>query len=250
MTTTIFRADVCEQIADVGYAILPAFLAPELLGRAQLEFAELAGRTREANDGQLVETSHSGTGHFQIQPPYDGVFGDPKLFADPFVVDCVRSILGAEARLAYYNSNICEPGSDFQDIHRDVRLLFGPELTVPTPPFMLVVNILLCDFTEANGSTEIWPGTHTLPDRGEGEDLVARSASMASRRLNAPAGSVIIRDARLWHRGTPNESRESRAMISLVFKRKWFGFRHDASLEVAPRILQSWPEDVQSLFLR
>ncbi|MER5319537.1 phytanoyl-CoA dioxygenase family protein [Streptosporangium roseum] len=250
MMTHASLDDVCGQIADVGYAVLPAFLTPELLGRVQLEYAELYRRMREAHDGKPLETSHSGKGHFQIQPPLNGVFADPEVFANPFVIDCVRSILGAEARLAYYNSNISEPGSNFQDIHRDVRLLFGSEISLPTPSFMLVVNILLCDFTEANGSTEIWPGTHVLPDRGKGEDLVARSASVASRRLNAPAGSFIVRDARLWHRGTPNESLESRSMISLVYKRKWFGFRHDKSLEVSQQILQSWPEDVQSLFLR
>ncbi|MGW4420933.1 phytanoyl-CoA dioxygenase family protein [Streptosporangium sp. NPDC004631] len=246
-------SEVCDQIADIGYAVLTRALSPELLQQVRVEYSKLYDELRRVDEAQPLESSHSGKNHYQIQPPIRGVFSNPDVFASRIVLDCVRSMLGSDARLAYYNSNICEPGSDFQEIHRDVRLLFGSEISLPTPPFMLAVNILLCDFTVENGSTEIWPGSHLLPDReggGHAADLEARSMRMTSCRLNAPAGSIIIRDARLWHRGTPNKTQEHRAMLSLVYKRKWFGYRHDRSLEVSDETYHGWPGEIRSLFLR
>jgi hypothetical protein len=38
------------------------------------------------------------------------------------------------------------------------------------------------------------------------------------------AGDVVIRDLRMWHRGTPNRSDRSRPNVALVYTRPWYRF--------------------------
>jgi len=240
------------QIRDAGYAVLEGVLAPSEVKAIKEEYMSLFDDLRNFADTERMQTSHSGTGHYQIQPRFSGLFGNPNVFANPLAVDCMRAVLGDDLRIAYYTSNISEPGSDYQQVHRDTKLLFGVETEVPTPPFMLVLNVLLQDFTTENGSTEVWPGTHLLSDKNFEQyphEFERRSEALGSLRLNAPAGSIIIRDVRLWHRGTPNRSPESRAMLSLVYKRKWYRMRYDKSLDAPTDTFKSWSSDVQDLFI-
>ena len=67
---------------------------------------------------------------------------------------------------------------------------------------------------------EIWPGgTHLMPS---GIDIEHISKIMHSEQVLMPAGSLLIRDARMWHRGTPNVSDEPRPNIALMYARSWF----------------------------
>ena len=36
---------------------------------------------------------------------------------------------------------------------------------------MMIIHIPLVDFTEENGSTEVWPGTHLITDYAESLNL-------------------------------------------------------------------------------
>ena len=52
-------------------------------------------------------------------------------------------------------------GHKVQNLHADAKPLFPlPMSNYPTPAHMVAVNIPLCDFTEENGATEVWLGTH------------------------------------------------------------------------------------------
>ncbi len=81
-----------------------------------------------------------------------------------------------------------------------------------------------------NGSTEVWPATHLIVDDelDEGVELDDRVGALASSRLNVAAGSVVLRDLRVWHRGVPNTSDHARSMLAVVYQRRWLGWRHPA----------------------
>ena len=36
-----------------------------------------------------------------------------------------------------------------------------------------------------------------------------------------PAGSVLVRDIRTWHRGTPNRSETARPNLAMIYSRPW-----------------------------
>jgi len=83
------------------------------------------------------------------------------------------------------------------------------------------INFPLVDLTPENGPIRQIPGSHrsrapipTLADEPEWMRL--------STVCPLPAGSAIIRDARCWHGGTPNLSREVRAMPNVEFMAPWF----------------------------
>jgi ectoine hydroxylase-related dioxygenase (phytanoyl-CoA dioxygenase family) len=110
------------------------------------------------------------------------------------------------------------------------------------------VNHYLVDVSAANGSTEIWVGSHrdtTFADhRGcnldrsahainskEGINAVfgIRIDKVEERRNLAPPiqlvvrkGSVVLRDLRLWHAGLSNPSAEPRIMLALVHTPAWY----------------------------
>jgi ectoine hydroxylase-related dioxygenase (phytanoyl-CoA dioxygenase family) len=125
--------------------------------------------------------------------------------------------------LRYFASDTPLPGSDYQKVHSDTRFLF-PEAALPVPCYGLVLNVPLVDCTEENGSLEFWPSTHLTPGRA---DLERLAASLPSLRANLKAGSLLLRDLRMWHRGTPNRSSATRPHLAVVYTRPWYQFEQN-----------------------
>ena len=97
------------------------------------------------------------------------------------------------------------------------------------PPPYVCCNFLITDITPLNGPTRQIPGTQnsrepipTLEDEPEWMKL--------STVCPAPAGSVLIRDVRAWHGGTPNLSEEVRAMPNLEYFAPWYRERNKVCL--------------------
>lgn len=170
------------------------------------------------------------TGNVQQDPPPH----PPYLFRDVMVNDiaiaAVKPILGPGMRSAFYSGNTATAGgAQRQPVHADVGQLW-PDLEHPTPPYAYVVNVPTVDMGPDNGSTELWPGTHldTTVSMQAGDIKVPADKLDARRRVAPPvqplvrAGSVVIRDVRLWHAGMPNPSRQHRPMIALIYSVSWW----------------------------
>ncbi|MBV9468760.1 MAG: phytanoyl-CoA dioxygenase family protein, partial [Abitibacteriaceae bacterium] len=105
-----------------------------------------------------------------------------------------------------------------------------PDLEQPTPAFGLVVNVPVVDMDAQNGSTEIWPGTHLDPTCSihEGSQRIPQTILEPRRAIyppiqpTVPAGSVVIRDIRLWHAGMPNHTDQPRPMIAMIHWCSWW----------------------------
>ena len=190
-------AEAVRQVREAGFVILE-----ETMDRAWCDVM------REAWDGHLEGRTPGDL----LRPP----FIDPLAIENPWAVQILDVMLGEDfwAKLPYH-CNSTEPNwPETQVVHRDQLHLF-PDLPIAMPPHMMVVNIPLVDFTEENGSTEVWPGTHLITDHeavidpadvGRAGGLEARTLSLPSMRTNMPAGSTVVRDMRVWHRATPNRT--------------------------------------------
>ncbi len=90
---------------------------------------------------------------------------------------------------------------------------------LPTP--FVCCNFLMVDFTKLNGPTRQIPGTQhsrqPIPRRSEEPEWMRLSTVCP-----APSGSVLIRDVRAWHGGTPNLSDEVRAIPNAEYYAPWF----------------------------
>lgn len=158
-------------------------------------------------------------------PPY--LFRD--VLVNDIVVSVTKGILGAGLKSWFYSGNTALPSDSRQPVHADEGQLW-PDLAVAPPAHSLVVNIPLVDMGPENGSTEMWPGTHldTSVNFQSGNIEVSEAALEARRKVSPPlqpvvkAGSVVIRDMRMWHAGMPNRTPNPRPMIAMIHSVAWW----------------------------
>ena len=141
-------------------------------------------------------------------------FLDEHVVANPVALAVLRRVLGEGVVNYLVSSDTAYPGSSTQNFHRDSYYATA------------TINIPLVDFTEDNGPTEIWPGTHRqTPDsvysRGnvhDDADTYERARAAAPVRILARAGSLVVRDQRAIHRGTVNHTDTPRPMLSMLYR--------------------------------
>ena len=155
----------------------------------------------------------------------------------PTITPILTAIFGSSDYIARGGGgDFCLPGAtEYQPLHSDSGdrrefngVTFGSfrddrdKLTLRDLPCPYVCcNFLMVDFTAINGPTRQIPGTQNSP-----RELPRRSQEPEWMKLStvcpAPAGSVLIRDVRAWHGGTPNLSREVRAIPNAEFLAPWY----------------------------
>lgn len=203
-----------DQIRANGYAVIENALPLAYVEAMRDRFDVLLEAYRNA-----VPTNR-GANRYQMYLPFEAPFSDPLLYEHPVAIAIIKEILGDRFYLDYLASDTPFPGSDYQQVHSDAPPLF-PERDMPTPIYALVLNTPLVDVTEENGPLEIWPGgTHNIV----GVNIPKLAETMVSQRLTMKAGGILLRDPRVWHRGTPNHGTRSRPNIALVYSRPWYRF--------------------------
>jgi hypothetical protein len=220
--------DATRHLNEAGYVTLNGAIPTVLVDQLRARFDRELTKMQEANPKAVEDAK----GHCGVSPLLEQPFLDAMVIENPFAMQVLRASLG-ERIYAYlpYGCNTSWPGSGVQHLHRDTGHLF-PELATPLPMSLAVVNIPLVDFTEENGATEAWPGSHLIVDPPDKADisLEERAAHLPSARLTAPVGSLIVRDMRCWHRGMPNQTDTIRTMIALVYFRQFHYLPDDANV--------------------
>ena len=120
---------------------------------------------------------------------------------------------------------------EVQGWHNDFPYLWGTGDRIPVPSGDLVLgmqrNVCVSDFTKENGATLFKLGSHTsnTPPPGEwgiSTDTYRRGhrakvglpyAGPESDVIEAPAGTIILYDARTWHRAGMNQTDKKRGAI-------------------------------------
>jgi ectoine hydroxylase-related dioxygenase (phytanoyl-CoA dioxygenase family) len=221
-----------------GCVIFERVLEPEFVAELHREFL----RVFEAYVGGV--DSNRGANRYQMHLPFVAPFNDARIVASPFVLPIIHALLGQDAVCHYFASDTPLPGSDYQRVHSDIHLLF-PETSLSLPAYSVVLNVPLVDFTEENGPLEIWPGgTHLMPG---GIDMQALAPQVPSTRVCMPAGSLLIRDMRMWHRGTPNRGNAPRPNMAQIYSRSWLKTSYPP-ISIPRATYQSLPEAAQRLF--
>jgi ectoine hydroxylase-related dioxygenase (phytanoyl-CoA dioxygenase family) len=142
------------------------------------------------------------------------------ILMNPIAEQIMTALMGGRIQCGMYSSNVTMPGTGDQKLHVDMApLKEGDNLDYPCN--CVVMNVPLVEFTLENGATEIWPGTHKIP-RDIGEFWLSQHLQNCRRPVRPPEratikkGSFLIRDIRLWHRGTPNQTDIIRPMIAMI----------------------------------
>lgn len=123
--------------------------------------------------------------------------------------------------------DIAMPGAiEYQGLHSDNMWSELPDpygnvtmRDLPVP--VLTINFPMTDLTFENGPIRQIPGTHRsrapIPNLADEPDWMKLSTVCP-----APAGCAVFRDIRAWHGGTPNVSRDVRAMPNVEYYAPWF----------------------------
>jgi ectoine hydroxylase-related dioxygenase (phytanoyl-CoA dioxygenase family) len=119
----------------------------------------------------------------------DPVFGD--LAEHPAALALLRAFLGWPILLSNISANITGPGGGEMVLHAD-------QIYMPEPwSGVQGMNVAWCvdDFTDENGATRIVPGSHLLNRKPREDELTADSVP-----LEAPAGTMVVMEGRVWHK--------------------------------------------------
>lgn len=223
-------AAILDQIETIGYAIVEGLVSDdtcELLGATVLEDVEHIRVTGKPTKHE----QYTGRGHLQLGLRRHAPYVKADLVANPLIECIVAAVLGPRAWLGFYNGNVNCPDSTHQPLHFDRPFSWKtPEAAAkdgqswPPPTTSLSCSVALKEITQANGATEIYPGTHheTEVTKWSPGDRIENHPDLMDKwgppeRMTIPAGGVCFRDPRMWHRGVPNCDDTARAMIAITY---------------------------------
>jgi ectoine hydroxylase-related dioxygenase (phytanoyl-CoA dioxygenase family) len=222
--------DVLADLQRDGYVLLEDVLDP-----ADVKHA------RDELDRILVDTPY-GRGDFEGRKTRRvyALFGKTRaldvMATHPTILALLDEVLG-EYHLSAPTAIDIGPGERSQPLHPD-----DATYPIPRPHPELVVNIMwpLQEFTEANGTTRIVPGSHTWVDRFPGPDTDTVSVEM-------PAGAALVYLGSVWHGGGANTTDEPRLGVVMHYSRAWLRPVENHVLVVPPDVARTLPERLQEL---
>jgi ectoine hydroxylase-related dioxygenase (phytanoyl-CoA dioxygenase family) len=212
-----------EEIEVLGYTVAPSGLDAERLAR-------LRTLIDEAYDRQAAQGASRDLGAESdiVRSPlaFDDLFLQVAML--PGVLEIARRMLGDNLVLLQQNAIINQPLSpQYQSRwHRDLPY---QHLVASRA---LAVNALLCvdDFTFETGGTVVLPGSHLFE-----EFPSSRLVGSCERTIGAPAGSVIMMNAMLYHRAGANISSGARRGVNHLIGRPLLAQQIDLPRLLGPR---------------
>jgi ectoine hydroxylase-related dioxygenase (phytanoyl-CoA dioxygenase family) len=217
-----------------GYVILPraidrAGLDDLLAALAPYEAARPMGRNDFEGERSQRVYSLAGKG-----PVFQALAEHPRVMA------LLDQILMPRYLLSTLQSIRLHPGETCQPWHSDDAFYLVPR---PRDPILGVSVIwAIEDFTVENGATEVIPGSH----RWHHERPDERPHDVVPAVM--PAGSAIVFDAALWHRGGANRSASTtRLAISPQYCQPYLRPQESQLLIVPPAAARACSERVRSM---
>jgi ectoine hydroxylase-related dioxygenase (phytanoyl-CoA dioxygenase family) len=199
-----------EQIRLIGYAVIPDVLSALELGDLQRKLDAVYQEQVKEVGGEDRLATMGDTHTVRLPLAYDEAF--LSVAANATVLSVVERILGDYFILMLQNGvlNMPQRGStqNTANWHRDLNY----QHFICTPP--LSVSALFCvdDFSAETGGTNVLPGSHKT-DKFPSHDYVLAHET----QIEAKAGSVLIFDSMLYHRGGINRSPGVRRGINHMY---------------------------------
>ena len=184
----------------------------------------------------------------QIPVAIDGPVANPEFFAAPSVLGLARALMGDDIIVGELGMVVSHAGAGPQEAHRDSTFLFEDvDAATDLPPFTITMLAPLQDTTLEMGITEFWPESHRVRDT----DAVTTALP---QRMALSAGSVLLFDSRIVHRGGAHISGPTRAVAYICYGRSWYlcatdGYAHKPQVRVSPAMLHRLPKIYRPLFV-
>ncbi|MFD4839560.1 phytanoyl-CoA dioxygenase family protein [Achromobacter sp. NPDC058515] len=218
-----------------GFVVLPEIIAPAQVSLLQ----EALIRIEAEHNLGYAKTAFEGRKTVRINNllVYDPLFWDVPL--QPEILDLAERLLDRELLLSSLCSLTLAPGQAAQPLHEDTQQLALPR---PRPPLAVNAIWALSDFTQDNGATHVVPGSHlydSAPPYG--------AQDIESVRATMKAGSVMLFDSALWHKGGANDSNSRRYALSCYYCAGWMRQQENLQLGIPADLARRFPRRLQEL---
>jgi ectoine hydroxylase-related dioxygenase (phytanoyl-CoA dioxygenase family) len=233
--------DARHQLREEGWCVLPNLLSPVDLKRVNAALDRVVEEMRRrgaSTHSALLDPNDSNIRVYNL-PDWDSVFVE--LLRHPACMEIAREVLGEGFIVSNFSGNIARPGSQPMRIHSDQAL------SVPDPwlePWALNLIWCLDDVYDANGATRFVPGSHKYKSFSEvPEDIAERTVA-----FDAPAGSLIAMEGRVWHTSGSNRTEGARrAMLFGYYVRDFVRQQVNWDVCLSPETRASLDEGAREL---
>ena len=220
------------ELKDLGYCVLRAHLPSSFVNACREVFWPVLERYLEVN----ADNPNRGPQRHFLPMPWDANCYVPEFFFDSDVLSVVRGVMDDRVVADQWGCDAPLAGSCFQQFHADYqRSLFAEQPDLQLPPYMLTMSFGLVRITAENGAMEIVPRTHRRA-RNEALGQIA-SGILTPYTVPLEIGDILLRHPWTLHRGTPNNTRSPRPLVTIRYVRRWYW---DDSREVNPIPAALW----------
>jgi ectoine hydroxylase-related dioxygenase (phytanoyl-CoA dioxygenase family) len=235
-------AELRGQLQAEGFCIVEGVLQGEKLARARNGLDAAVERNRAkggiVHDGRL-DPNAANIRVYNL-PAVDPVFIE--LLREPQAIALAEEVLGPNLLVSNFTANIALPGSGSMRLHSDQALV------IPAPwhaPWAMNVIWCLDDVRAENGATRYLPGSHRYTDF---EELPA-DAEAKTVAFEAPAGSIIAMEGRLWHTSGANVTvAEQRRMMFAYYSTDFIRPQMNWEAILPPAVKDSLDGEGRALF--
>jgi ectoine hydroxylase-related dioxygenase (phytanoyl-CoA dioxygenase family) len=203
-----------------GYLLLHNILPPDLV--VQLKDDLDHALTQPDQKNEMLELRMR---MFEISP------ANLRLFDWEPIVSFAESLISPDCHVIHNNSFRTPPGGGISTWHQDdpphLLVTHGePPTNIRLPVLLFTANYYLTDVTETEyGPTEVIPGSHLFgaapPGDMQGTQWQERVVPCLGK-----AGSVVMFNNQVWHRGAPNRSERTRYMTQVSYARRLVGHKY------------------------
>ena len=198
-----------QHLDELGYLVLPNFLAPSLLDELRDRVETLWAE--EGDEAGSEFRYEPGTRRLANLVDKGAIFAE--IVSMPKILECIEHVIGPRCKLSSLNARSTNPrNGESQPWHADVG-------AIADECGYWVCNSVwrLDDFTQENGATRMIPRSHTwrrLPDP-------VNAGSLPGEQLvTGEAGTVVIMNAHMWHGGTANRTDRCRRALHAFYTRQ------------------------------
>ncbi len=210
-----------EQFHRDGYLFLPDFLTPEIVAQLKADLDDALA----SNDLTYTGEDDAGATMRLRVRLFERSAANLSLFDMDPIAAFAEMLIAPNCHVIHNNSFTTRPGGGITTWHQDDASHYivthgEPPANVRLPVLFFTANYYLTDVTDReHGGTEVIPGSHlfgsTPPRIMEGTPYESRVVPCLGK-----AGSVVLFNNQVWHRGGPNQSDRVRYITQVTYGRR------------------------------
>jgi tetratricopeptide (TPR) repeat protein len=239
-------SNVAQRALDVynenGAVLIQDMFPKEMMQELRTAFMQ---RFEDWKQAGLGDPNFVGNKRYTVPLRIQEPFNDPRLWANPVLLDLLTEVMGDRPILNAFGSVVTYAGANTQHVHREHPILFSdPEVNKGLPTHAVTILVPLVDLNEELGGTQLWEGTNKQPelDEPEGKPTV----------VYTPSGSMLVFDYLTFHGGMASSSEEIRPVLFLTYSLPWFrdslAFESHFALGISESELAAIPSEHRDLF--